>query len=256
MKKYIDIAGLVLLVALISACATGTGGERYTHSSRMLTIKGVRDIPQSEYNDYRRFVADGNAYVIVHPAYYLFVHNRKNPSGDPVVEDFMMQQIRAEREFISHAARDRHLTVIVMPGMWHSRLYIDYLNGITGGSESVLYVNSASRNSGDLASQDIDRLRALFDAAGVENIIIGGGYIGRCQSQVYRKLSQVFGYEKVAIAPEISSFSPSDISVATIRMFMAEGNRINPRVVTAYIKNNRMKKISRHTNIRNISPLE
>ncbi|HDO22776.1 MAG TPA: hypothetical protein ENH38_09450 [Nitrospirae bacterium] len=233
--------------------------ERYTFSSDNFNIRKLGDIPRSEYNNYKKFASDGNAYVIVHPAYYVYIQNGSdqgidNDNMDNIVKNFMIGQVRKEREFITAAAKTGKLVLLVIPGKWYSRAYIDYLNTITAGAQSVIFIESKSRNSGRISKNDLVKLKDFFLNLGVTNIVIGGGYVGRCQDHVYQRLSKAFGYDTVAIAPEISSFAPSDISAATVKMFMPSGSLFDFsfRVMTTYIKNNKGNNHNLHPNVREI----
>jgi hypothetical protein len=246
---------IVIIIALIGGCATSRIDPNYTYSSAYLTITQLRDTPQRHYDNYKKYIHNGTAYVIVHPAYYDFFHKKGKHPIDEYVHRFISKQTKIERDFIANAIHNEELVLFILPGKWYSKEYVTYINDLTRGSESILFMESRNAGSGALHQEDIKALSDFFKEIGVTNVIVGGGYIGRCQNNVYARLSEMFGTEHVAIAPEISSFSPSDVSPAIIKMFTADGGIMEPKVISSFIRTFNTDKDNETITIRNL-PLQ
>lgn len=155
--------------------------------------------------------------IIVHPAYALFF--------DPAIESgcrgskcsLLRYQLGSEAGFISQSARNGRPVILILPadpivGARFPHIYSAYLNRLVNGSDTVISIFSRTSSSGSL---DIDDMLSLYDfLAGIEarRVIIGGGYIGRCQKEFYNQLATYMDSSRTFLSPEISIISPADIS--------------------------------------------
>jgi hypothetical protein len=256
MKHDLFLPGLFIMLLVITGCAT-TGNynsETGTDETGVLRARYLRDITQGEYFHYRQYLDDGTAYVIVHPGYYQFFHRKIQSLKDesPLVHKYMLTQLKEEENFIRRLSKERKLIVLVLPGKKHPQEYIDYLNRSISEGESIVYLKSIKTNSGKLSSGDRKRLKDFFEKIGVGQVIVGGGYVGRCQEKVYTTLLKELGEDRVAIAPEISSISPNDLSDATVKMFTSADGTPDFRVISAFIRNGGAKTLNKRANIRNL----
>ena len=73
-------------------------------------------------------------------------------------------------------------------------------------------MTSKNSSSGNIAQDDMINLFAFLKSVKADRILIGGGYVGRCQGEFYNELTSFRGAERIYIVPEISTISPLDIS--------------------------------------------
>jgi hypothetical protein len=240
---------LPVLILLLYACA---GVQQVEGPS--LKIQHVSEIPQSAYFHYKDYIADGKVYVMVHPGYYLYYQRKKLTPENASKEllEFFQHQIRTEEEFFRFARNSGELVVIVVPGKRLKRNYVAYLNRLTGGAPNFVYISSRNYRTGDLPSSEEKALEKFLRALGVREVIVGGGYVGRCESKTYRDLLSMKDIS-IAISPEISFFSPSDITEATVRMLREEDGTVNITVLNRLIENVFMKaRANLKANIKNL----
>lgn len=206
-----------------------------------LKIVSLDQIPEDKFGDYKKYVNNGSAYVIVHPSYYVFFHNygskkvvverpnwdfSKNivdifienyPAGKSNILKKMKESERRERDFIKKASSRGRLVILVLPPDYlnhpeypYRRLdeYARYLNEVTGDSPSVIYIDSESYKRGYVTFDTLPRLNRFLQAAGVRSLLLGGGYVDLCLKDFYEGAVNLKEIEKVEIIPEISTESP------------------------------------------------
>jgi hypothetical protein len=105
----------------------------------------------------------------------------------------------------------------VLPGAYQTESvaplsYTYYLNRATGGSRTVFAVYSETASSGAVPIDTLVTLYSFLRGTGAKTVLVGGGYIGRCQREFYSQLVTYMDNLSVYVAPEISSISPDDIS--------------------------------------------
>jgi hypothetical protein len=256
-KHNLFLLSLFVLLFFLIGCASTGGYSSGTGKDERGVLKAryLRDITQGEYFHYRQYLDEGAAYVIVHPGYYQFFHRKMEKMKDesPLVHKYMLTQLKEEERFLRELSKERKLIVMVLPGKKHPQEYINYLNENISGGDSVIYLQSIKTNSGKLSPADRKRLSEFFERIGVRQVIVGGGYVGRCQEKVYTTLLKELGEDKVAIAPEISSISPNDLSDATVKMFTSADGTPDFRVISAFIRNGGAKTLNKRANIRNLN---
>lgn len=210
-----------------------------------LKVLSLDDIPEEKYRDYRYYAYNGSAYVIVHPAYYLFFHDNnekkrvverkegdfsKNivdifiedyPAGDSKMLKQMKASARRERDFIRKNSSYGRLVILVLPPNYLSHPeypyrrvdeFARYLNEVTGESASVIYIESASYKRGHLSYDVLTRLNKFLNAAEVNTLLLGGGYKNLCLEDFYNDMTRIQDIESVELLPDISTESPDFIS--------------------------------------------
>ena len=109
------------------------------------------------------------------------------------------------------------LLILVLPGNFQQDSiaplsYTYYLNAAAGAGTSVYYLTSETWSSGMLSMDSMVMLYGFLKKVGATRMLIGGGYIGRCQREFYNQVSAYVDRIPAYIVPEISSISPDDIS--------------------------------------------
>jgi len=155
--------------------------------------------------------------IIVHPAYALYIDRELDEQYPAVKWRLMKEQFEREANYISEQARLDNIVVLILPAGSLSRVvgsssYAAYLNKTTGRKTSVFYMYSETIVSGNLSAQDIATLCDFLQVVKSQRLLIGGGYIGRCQGELYRQIVKYCAATKIYIVPEISTISPADIS--------------------------------------------
>ncbi|MDA8241052.1 MAG: hypothetical protein M0Z67_11875 [Nitrospiraceae bacterium] len=203
-------------------------------------IKSLQDVDESDYGRYGQYLDHGAVYIVVHPAYYTFFHEGGGPN-DPLATpsqnavDLLLRepayssktrlqlaQEKTLRDFLEYMSTDRKLVILVLPRYYKkyegykfrrgNDEFMRYINEVTNGSDSVLYLYSKRPNRGTLAGMDRRRLLKFLYSVKAKEILLGGGYIGRCLEDLYKDMEQYYSDDKLYVVPEITSISPSDMS--------------------------------------------
>jgi hypothetical protein len=244
-----------------------------------LDIRKLHDIPSESYSEYARYLDNNKSvYIVVHPSYYLFFHSKKprvtrNPLdlNDSIVDLFLkdspkeavmlleQEQQRNEKNFLEYLTMDEKLVILLLPrnyrtaGSYSYRYsndeYARYLNEIANGSPSILYMESESASVGRLLSEDLIVLLSFLEAIGAKSVLIGGGYVGRCQKEFYGYVTKYSFGSNYFIVPELSTFSPEDITESTALGFF-ENDRINLKTSSEFI----LTKTQSNTNLQHLPP--
>jgi hypothetical protein len=160
--------------------------------------------------------------IIVHPAYALFFREEHKSRYTAEKYDLLKYQLDSEAEFIRRAAVSGNPLILVLPGNYQEESvaplsYTAYVNTVSGGSPTVTYVYSDSASSGSLSTETMVTLYGFLRAVGATDVLIGGGFIGRCQREFYTQLAAFMGNVPMSVVPEISSISPDDVSTGESR---------------------------------------
>lgn len=213
---------------------------------REFLIKDLAEVPESGYTAYRQYLDNGELYIIVHPAYSVFFHDRlptfsyNTPVDDFINESFyskgmrfLQEQERALRDFLEITSTRKRLILLVLPGNYwdHSGFayrdlsdgFAHYINSVTNSSESVLYLFSEKPTRGGLSQRYREVLSSFLMEVNPRTVRIGGGYLGRCVSDFYRDIVKMVPEDRVSVAGEISAISPEDIGSLDIDDFLKEG---------------------------------
>jgi len=160
---------------------------------------------------------NGEVFIIVHPAYSAFF---RDPAKDRYSEakDLMVRkQFDNETSAITAQAASGKLVVLVLPGKYaedsHSPLsYISYLNSLMADGRQLYYVLSDTSSAGSLPMNDMVSLYSFITVNKAKKVMIGGGYIGRCQREFYNQLTTYLDKSFAYVVPEMSVVSPDDVS--------------------------------------------
>lgn len=155
--------------------------------------------------------------IIVHPAYSVFydVDTAKYCPGPKC--SLVRKQLDNEARYIKDEAARGNFVVLVLPAdpviqNGAPARYAAYLNSLAGAGRSVFYVFSRTSNNGSLSAEDMLALYSLITGLKTKRVLIGGGYIGRCQNEFYSQIATYFDKTGIFFVPEISTVSPADIS--------------------------------------------
>lgn len=229
-----------------------------------LMIQSLASLSPDKYADYAQYARGGRAFIIVHPAFYTFFTRDPRISIKPssnvlkqnVVERFyrhgirideslvvMQEQEKVQRDFVEVITTEEILTIMVLPRNYAEGLkqemtggrdeYARFVNEITNESESTLYIQSRSLDRGGLARGDMEILIEFLKAAGVKRVYVGGGYIGRCESEFYDSLNEAISEKGLNnsmrnyMVPEISAVSPEDLSPSWLKGLLNNKGGIN-----------------------------
>jgi hypothetical protein len=149
----------------------------------------------------------------------------------------MQEQERMLRDFVEVYSTQSSLMLLVLPRNHKQHpLYVSkdgydeftrYINEITNESDSVLYMESASHNSGGLTFGDLEMLMTFLDDLDIRTIALGGGYVGRCLDGFYETMLDAFGYDHIYMVPEIVAVSPLDIKGSWGRNLITSSGKLN-----------------------------
>ncbi len=226
-------------------------------------IKNLMDISEEDYRDYKRYLHNGDIYIIVHPAYYVFF-GRGNYYLDEIPEknqvEFFLESlsfsprvslIKAQeknmRDFLEYASTTKRLVILILPGNYkryrgykfrntHDE-YLRYINEVTNESPSVLYLYSDKSNRGNLSEKTMERLLRFLNAINPRSVLIGGAYLGRCVEDFYANLTR-FMSDRVYVVPELITVASSDISIFQAMTLLRSDGTIDIRRLTQEIENN------------------
>ncbi len=242
-----------------------------------LNIRKLHDIPPGSYKEYSKYLdSSRSVYISVHPSYYPFFHSGKMPvARDPfdikehivdlfineppgnAVTRLLQEQQKNEKNFLEYLTMDEKLVILLLPRNYtaargyaysrHMDEYARYLNGIANGSPSIVYMESESASSGRLLSEDLILLISFLETIGAKSVLIGGGYVGRCQKEFYTYVTRYSFRSRYCIVPELSSFSPEDITETAAGGFL-EDERLDLKASSAFV----LSKTPGNTNIQHL----
>lgn len=249
-------------------------------------FKSLHQVPESEYAGYSQYLEDGAVYIIVHPAYYTFFHDSDlfpdNLTGATVrnaMDRFlsttaysdkaklMKAQEKVLRDFLEYASTEKRLVIMILPKGYKEFSaykyrdaqdeYLRFLNEVTNESGSVLYLYSRKPSRGTLGEKDRKTLLKFLYAVRPREILLGGGYVGRCLDDFYRDLEQSYGEDKLYLVPEISAVSPADMSdKMSVDVISGEG-LIDVRKLALNVRENLLRRDDAAVKIRNfIDPVD
>jgi hypothetical protein len=274
----------LLFVLMIPVCCSSTDriNVPFEINKPELNINNLNDLPKDLYIDISEKT---NAYIIVHPSYYIFMDEKpffiKPERKRSIVVSFlenhnldkssfirlMKVYERNEMNFITSATRDKKLVILVLPGSYYTSNkyvykdpliedpYAAYLNEVTRNTASIFYLETVSATSGQISEQDASVLITFLRTIGTTNVYIGGGYVGRCQEEFYKILARIWPRENLALIPEISAFSPDDIKESTSQLFLTSNMNINERAIDYAIRNKLLNMLETRPNIKSLSDI-
>jgi len=230
-------------------------------------IKNLSEIEERDYPLFNKYLDNGAVYIVVHPAYYTFfqdpdVRYDNDPGKNPMhaMDRFLSEpayssksrlikvQEKMLRDFLEYKSTEKKLVILILPrGYRNYQAYrykdrkdefMRFLNSVTNGSESVLYVYSKKPNRGSLTEKEKKRLSRFLYSARTTNIILGGGYAGRCVEDFYKDIDHYFAEEKIAIHPEITAMSPSDITDSFASEVLLPDGTLNLKKLSFRVRTN------------------
>lgn len=288
MRHVISIAMLLFLMVAFSGCASvrtdhDVSDRRATFSKgkTVLNIQNLHDLTYASIDELRKNIGVREAYIIVHPSYYVFFDKKpfsvRSDTNLNMVQSFLKTEFkdseaivhylkdyeREEMQLISSSHDKKRIVILILPGRYNQSKqylyknghdeYARYLNDATKNAYSVFYIESENANSGKISDFDKSVLIDFLTKLGINKIMIGGGYVGRCQEEFYKMLSESWNEEDMAIIPEISAFSPNDITDSTAKMLLTADRKINPWAVKYFIKNGGLDTLGKKLNVKIIS---
>jgi hypothetical protein len=208
-----------------------------------LMVRRLINVSSSEYPNYRKYLDDGAAYIVVHPAFFTFFHytkkkKRRNDTEDMYklnIVEFLLRinpstpqfavlqaQERRMRDFLEFKSTQKKLVIIVIPKNYNSYSgytyrnmqdeYRRFLNEASNFSSSVLFVESRSPNRGYLTDDDAVKLMEFLLSIKADKVFVGGGYVGRCLEDFYGLITQEYGTKGIFVVPELSDISPRELN--------------------------------------------
>lgn len=273
----------VVIVFLISGCMQSVSRQDSPKQrpSHDFHIKNLRDLTQAELVSLKKEVDVQDVYIFVHPSYYVFFHKKYfeiSPTPEKnavqcflddtrVEDDSLMSLMRiyeqAEIDFLATASAAGRLVVLLIPGNYDaSRLYsrayetdeyARYINEVTKDSNSVFFIETRRFDTGKIQEDDLAVLIGFLDSLNVQNIFLGGGYIGRCQEEFYQSLRRQWPQEDIALIPELSAISPDDISSSVAKMLLTSEHELNVWAVNYFITNGGLKSLQSKIKIKNLT---
>jgi len=244
-----------------------SGPEWRSRAYQSFMIKDLASIDEGDYGRYVRYLDEGAAYIIVHPAYYTFFHDDtlsqeylSGVSTENAMERFLSESaysaksrlIKAQekqiRDFLEYMSTDKKLVILILPRDYadfpaykfkeEKDEYMRFINEVTNGSDSVIYLYSKRPNRGTLAEKDRRKLLKFLYVIKTREILLGGGYVGRCIEDFYKDIEQYYSYEKLYLVPEITAISPADVSSGTASDMLNSDGTIDFGKLSADIRGN------------------
>ena len=209
------VAAAVLLSA---GCASEVRAKRFTELLQLYpetqSPLKVRPLPDAAL---ARDPSPRTVTIIVHPAYALFFRNEKRNTYSEAKYDLLEYQLFQETRYIRDAAKKGDIIILVIPGGYEldsiaPPSYTTYLNSMAGEGQAVYFIRSETTHSGIIALDTTVKLHGFLRSIRTSKILIGGGFVGRCQGEFYRQFTTYVENVPTFIVPEISTLSPDDIS--------------------------------------------
>jgi len=191
--------------------------------------------------------------VIVHPAYSVFFRDRSKDTYSEMKYHLLKQQFDNEARLIRSQTAVGKVVILVLPGNFAADSqaplsFVSYLNSMATGTRPVYYVQSETSSSGTLSMNDMVNLYQFLQSMKVNKVMIGGGYIGRCQREFYGQLTTYLDRSRAYIVPEISTISPDDVSDAEARTILSSIMREDFTPIKSFID----KKSNGKANVRSL----
>lgn len=254
----------ILLFLLLTGCATLTAPDpearhfsetldRYPAATQPLSI---RELTAVSAESFPRSPGPHHVFIMVHPAYSLFFREANRSKYTESKYSLLAKQFETEADFIAHAAREGSYLVLIIPRNYQSESvaplsYISYINELTQGRENVLYLFSESSSNGSVLTSDLVELYRFLEIVKAQKVLIGGGFIGRCEREFYDQFTGFFERGSAFIVPEISTISPDDVTEAEAGLILEGISNKDYSAVRDFIE----KKLDKPTNILSL-PIE
>lgn len=181
-----------------------------------------------------------DVYIMIHPAYSVFFRDLNKKQYSDATYDLLKKQFDNETKMIADRAMAGKSVILVVPGDYINdsvspQSYVSYLNTVTAGANSVYYVLSETSSSGSLPVNEMVNLYQFLQSIKAGKVMLGGGYIGRCQREFYNQLTTYLDSSNTYLVPEISSISPDDVSEGEALMILSSLQRQDYSPVRTFI---------------------
>lgn len=256
----------VLLFVLVTGCATAPSHRKYRPVVSKFSDLLVR-FPQTDEPLQLEHLTRASVYpslrknqpidvtIMVHPAYSIFLRDLTNEQYPEVKYSLLRKQFDHEAQFILDQANAGKIIILIVPGKYltasaYAQNYTAYLNSMISPSHSAYYIYSDSPNSGNISSEEMITLYRFLQGLNVRKVLVGGGYVGRCQREFYTQLTTYFDTSQAFIVPEISTISPEDISEKDAKRILNSLDKQDYSQVRDFIDN----RVGSKANILSIPP--
>ena len=245
---------------LFSSCATvseipDVSDRRYAEViSSYPQTEEVLQVPRLTYSSLLALspaVQSQDVFVIVHPGYSFFFNNGMKKQYYRGAK-FRMQELQfsLEARFIAEQAHAGSIIVLVVPGNYPEdsiapRSYTAYLNTTAQAGASVFYVPSITSSNGNLSGSDLVVLYQLLQSVKARKVLLGGGYVGRCQREFYDQLTSFYDQALTYVIREVSTISPEDVSEREASRIVAGIEQADFSAISRFLA----KKLDDDTNI-------
>lgn len=253
---------VLVFCLLLSGCVAGA----YDHSSKRASdLQRYNPLVDGQLK-LRRVTHDAiagiqsanppkNVFVIVHPAYTFFFRDEAKGKLSNAKYELANDQFTLEKTAIMAQAAAGSVVVLVLPGNFGADSsdpvsYVSYLNSMSDEGQHVYYVLSEASSTGTLPVDDMVSLYSFLQALKVSTVkvMIGGGYVGRCQREFYNQLTAYLDRSLAYIVPEISTISPDDVSDSEAMAIFTSLQQQNFGPVKAFID----KKVGSNANVQSM----
>jgi hypothetical protein len=216
---FLVLTALVLLVAA-GCIASDTPAKRFTEMLDRYPQSpeplGIARLSASSADAVPLSLRGKAVTIMVHPAYSLFFRDERRSTYSEAKYDLLKIQLDNEARFIREIAKSDNLLILVLPGSYQKDSlaplsYTFYLNTLTRSSPLVTYIYSETSSSGSLSTDTMVTLYGFLKKVKADKVLIGGGFIGRCQQEFSDQITAYGDRMPVYIVPELSSISPDDV---------------------------------------------
>ena len=228
--KFHPTGVLLAVLLFLSSCAPATVSapsddsvERYAaiigaYSQQDDALRIVR-LDSDNARSVLASAATRDVYIVVHPGYSLFFSGADDQKGmryGGAKYGMLEAQFLAEARFLGDLVRAGSLVILIVPGSYQTDsiaplAYAGYLNAVAYGP-TVLYLPSTGSSVGTVSSEDMVNLFHFLEAVKPVRVLVGGGYIGRCEREFYNQLTAYYDRNKTFILQEASAVSPDDVT--------------------------------------------
>lgn len=208
---------------LLASCATvhppdGSPQRYATVMGRYSQTDDRLHVPRLSPDSFRSLPAGSRSrevIIMVHPGYSFFFTLGSKVRYRGAKYRLLEHQFEAEARFLAAQAARGRIVILIVPGKYETdssapRAYASYLNSAAG--PAVFHLRSGTSSNGAISTSDVVTLFQFLQAVRANRVLIGGGYIGRCQREFHTQLTSYFDAGKTFLIREASAISPQDIS--------------------------------------------
>ncbi|OGW39216.1 MAG: hypothetical protein A2010_04440 [Nitrospirae bacterium GWD2_57_9] len=259
-------AWLIFFSGLLLLAGCATAGAPMLEARRFVDILNrypetreplrLTKLTAQSFNRTAPAAASPDVLVMVHPGYALFFGSgAKKIKYSEAKYALLTKQFEDEARFIREASATGKILILIVPANYQEESvrplsYTAYLNAAAAEGGSVYYLFSESVSNGTISMNDLLDLYRFLQGIKAGKILVGGGFIGRCQREFYQQLTGYIGRTSWFIVPEISTISPDDISDAEAKEMLESIERRDYRPVRRFID----RKLDEAPNLLSIPP--